>query len=109
MSFDILKAAYGRQVEGLTRLGVNQISKEVFLTTYLHVYRVSLITSNIMSGFAATGLVLRELDRVLYTLNPVVRTPSPVPSAESQWESKNPRTLTKVNRQAFHIRSIRRQ
>jgi hypothetical protein len=46
---------------------------------------------------------------VLSQLDPVVRTPSPVPSAESLWESKTPRTIREIGRQATHIRSIRRQ
>ena len=91
------------------RLGVNHISKEEFLTAYLEVHKASFTTSNIQAGFAATGLVLHEPERVLSNLNPVIRTPSPVPSAESVWESKTPRNLTEVARQATHIRSIRRQ
>jgi hypothetical protein len=65
------------------RLGVNHISKEEFLTAYLRAHKSSFITSNIQAGFAATGLVLDEPDRVLSNLDPVIRTPSPVLSAES--------------------------
>jgi hypothetical protein len=107
--FSPLKTAYGRQVEGLMRLGVNHISKEEFLTAYLEAHKASFITSNIQAGFVATGLVPYEPERVLSNLNPVIRTPSPVPSAESLWESKTPRNLTEVARQATYIRSIRRQ
>ena len=81
--FGPLKTAYGRQIEGLMRLGVNHISKEEFLTAYLVAHKASFTTSNIQAGFAATGLVPDDPDRVLSNLNPVVRTPSPVPSAES--------------------------
>ena len=35
--FSPLKTVYGRQVEGLMRLGVNHILKEEFLTAYLKV------------------------------------------------------------------------
>ena len=107
--FSPLKTAYGRQVEGLMRLGVNHISKEEFLTAYLEVHKASFTTSNIQAGFAATRLVPYEPERVLSNLNPVIRTPSPVPSAESVWESKTPRNLMEVARQATHIRSIRGQ
>ena len=107
--FSPLKTAYGRQVEGLIRLGVNHISKEEFLTAYLRAHKASFTTSNIQAGFAATGLVPYDPERVLSNLSPVIRTPSPVPSAESLWESKTPRNLTEVARQATHIRSIRRQ
>jgi hypothetical protein len=107
--FGPLKIAYGRQVEGLMRLGVNHISKEEFLTAYLMTHNTSFTTSNVQAGFAATGLVPYEPDRVLSTLHSVVRTPSPVPSAESAWESKTPQNLKELNRQATYIRSIRRQ
>ena len=107
--FSPLKTAYGRQVERLMRLSVNHISKEEFLSAYLLAHRASFTTSNIQAGFAATGLVPYELDRVLSTLHPIVRTPSPVPSAESAWGSKTPQNLRELNRQATHIRSIRRQ
>ena len=107
--FSPLKTAYGHQVEGLMRLGVNHISKEEFLAAYLTTHQASFTTKNIQAGFAATGLVPYEPERVLSNLNPVIRTPSPVPSAESLWESKTPRNLTEVARQATHIRSIRRQ
>ena len=107
--FSPLKTNYGCQVEGLMRLGVNHISKEEFLSAYIPVHIATFTTSNIQAGFAATGLVLYEPERVLSTLNPVIRTPSPVPLAESVWESKTPRNLMEVARQATHIRSIRRQ
>ena len=76
---------------------------------YLKAHKATFTTSNIQAGFAATELVPYEPERVLSTLNPIVRTPSPVPLAESVWESKTPRNLTEVARQATHIRSIRRQ
>ena len=107
--FGPLKTAYGYQVEGLMRLGVNHISKEEFLTAYLEAHQSSFTTKNIQAGFAATGLVPDEPDRVLLRLDPVVRTPSPVSSAESLWESKTPRTIRDISRQATYIRSLRRQ
>jgi hypothetical protein len=107
--FGPLKTAYGRQVEGLMRLGVNHITKEEFLTAYLAVHATSFTTSNIRGGFAATGLVRSDPERVLSTLHPTLRTPSPVPSAESIWDPKTPRNLREMQRQATHIRSIRRQ
>jgi hypothetical protein len=90
------------------RLGVNHISKQEFLTAYLRAHQSSFTPKNIQAGFTATGLVPDEPDRVLSQLDPVVRTPSPVLSAESLWESKTPRTIREISRQATHIRSIRR-
>ena len=106
--FGPLKTAYGHRIEGIIRLGVNHISKEEFLSTYLPAHAASFTTKNIQAGFAATGLVPYDPDRVLSTLNPVVRTPSPVPSAESTWDPKTPRNLKEMNRQATHIRSQQR-
>ena len=104
--FGPLKTAYGRQVEGLMRLGVNHISKEEFLIAYLAVHNSLFSTSNIKAGFAATGLVPNDPERVLSQLDPVVRTPSPVLSAESLWESKIPQTKREIDRQAVYICSI---
>jgi hypothetical protein len=107
--FGPLKTAYGRQVEGLMRLGVNHIAKEEFLLAYLAAHKAAFTASNIQASFAATGLVPFDSNQVLSTLGPAVRTPSPVPSAESVWESKTPHNVRDINRQATYIRSIRRQ
>ena len=80
--FSPLKKAYGRQVEGLIRVNVNYISKVEFLSAYIKVCKLSFTTSNILVGFVATSLVPYELDRVLSTLNPIVRTLSLVLLAE---------------------------
>jgi hypothetical protein len=61
----------------------------------------------IQSGFAATGFVPFNPDRVLSTLNPVLRTPSLVPTEESVWESKTPRTIKEIKRQGQHIQAQR--
>ena len=79
------------------------------MEAYLETHKLSFTASSIQAGFAATGLVPYDPDRVLSTLNPIIRTPSPVPSAESVWESKTPCNLGEMNRQATHIRSIRRE
>ena len=81
--FGPLKTVYGSQVEGLIRLGVNHISKEEFLPAYLKAHYSSFSTKSIQAGFAATGLVPDDPDRVLSNLDLVVRTPSPVLSTES--------------------------
>ena len=96
--FSPLKKAYGRQVEGLMRLGVNFISKVEFLSAYIEAHKLSFTTSNILVGFVATSLVPYEPDRVLSTLNPIVRTPSLVLLAELAWEAKTPRNLKEINR-----------
>ena len=95
--FSALKTAYGRQVEGSTRLVVNHVSKEEFLTAHLEAYEASLTTSNAQTGFAATRLVPDKPDRIPSTLDPIVR------------ESKTPRNCRKINRQANLIHLLQRQ
>ena len=107
--FAPLKRSYGKQVESQIRLGINHITKEEFLSIYLHAHREAMSSNNIKSSFEATGLVPYEPDRVLSCLNPIIRTPSPVPSAESLWESKTPSNAAEIQRQATHIRTIRQK
>jgi hypothetical protein len=96
--FSPLKVLYGKQVEGKIRLSVNHINKDEFLQLYHPAHAQAITEKNIRSGFTATGLVPFDPDRVLSTLNPTVRTPSPVPTEESVWESKIPRTIKEVKR-----------
>ena len=106
--FGPLKALYGKEVEGQMRLGVNHMTKEEFLPVYHRAHVAAITAKNIQSSFRATGLVPYDPDQVLLTLNPVVRTPSPVHAEESEWESKTPRNLSEVRRQAKHIQDQRR-
>jgi hypothetical protein len=106
--FSPLKASYGRQVEGKMRLGINHINKEEFLHLYYPAHVQAITEKNIQSGFAATGLVPYDPDRVLSTLNPIVRTPSPVPTEASVWESKTPKTVPEIKQQGKHIQDQRR-
>jgi hypothetical protein len=106
--FGPLKASYGKEVEGQMRLGINHINKEEFLSVYYRAHIAAITVKNIQSGFRATGLVPYDPEQVLSVLNPVVRTPSPVCTEGSEWESKTPRNLSEVKRQAKHIRDQRR-
>jgi len=63
--------------------------------------------ANICSGFAATGLVPFDLERVLSKLDPIIQTPSPILTVGSQWESKTPHIVTNIERQARYIREQR--
>jgi hypothetical protein len=64
-----LKRSYGRQVENLIRAGVSHIDKSDFLSAYFTA-RIEALTLNIVrSGFAATGLVPYDPERVLLKLN----------------------------------------
>ena len=107
--FGPLKRAYGNKVESRTRLGINHVSKEDFLSIYLEAHKVATTSNNIQSSFEATGLVPYEPNRVLSRLEPILRTPSPVPSAESVWESKTPSNAVEIQKQATYIRTIRQK
>jgi hypothetical protein len=75
--FAALKRSYGRRVEMKMGLGVNHIDKQEFLLLYQQARAEALHESNIRSGFAATGLVPYEPDRVLSLLQAQIQTPSP--------------------------------
>ena len=66
--FSVLKQLYGQYVEQLIRLGIQYINKQEFLRLYQQARMEVLHSSNIQSGFAAIGLILYNLDRVLSRL-----------------------------------------
>jgi hypothetical protein len=91
------------------RLGINHISKDEFLPAYYPAHAQAITEKNVRSSFLATGLVLFDPERVLSGLNPIVRTPSPVPTeGSSSWESKTPQNLKEIKRQGKHIQEQRR-
>jgi hypothetical protein len=106
--FSPLKRAYGSQVESQMRLGVNHVAKEDFLSLYYGAHVQAITASNIRSGFAATGLVPLDPDRVLSTLEAYIQTPSPASSKESVWQSRTPYTLQDTAHQASFITRDRR-
>jgi hypothetical protein len=75
--FSVLKRSYGRLVEQKMSLGVNHIDKHEFLPLYQQARAEALHESNLRSGFAATGPVPYEPDRVLSLLHAQYHTPSP--------------------------------
>lgn len=77
--FAVLKRSYGRQVEDLIRAGVSHINKSDFLLAYLTARTESITSNTVRSGFAATGLVPYDPERVLSKLNTQLRTPTPPP------------------------------
>ena len=66
---------YGRQIEGLIYTGVNYINKPDFLIVYVLAREESIAINIVYSGFAATGLVPYNPNRVLSKLNTQLRTP----------------------------------
>jgi hypothetical protein len=66
--FAPLKTAYREQVERLERGGVNAIGKEHFTSLYSNARVRAFTSKNIKAGFAASGLFLFNLERVLRTV-----------------------------------------
>jgi hypothetical protein len=83
--FGPLKRAYGRQIEDLIRMYINHVSKLEFLCTFREAFFTSITERNIQGGFAGTGLVPYDPERVLSKLDVKLRTPTPPTS--------RPRTL----------------
>ncbi|KAF4546842.1 Hypothetical protein D9617_195g075130 [Elsinoe fawcettii] len=106
--FAPMKKAYGQQVEAKMRLGNNHIDKVEFLSAFAVVHRQVMTTSNIKAGFAASGLVPFNPTQVLDKLDPILSTPSPRGS-DSTWESKTPKTIPEIKKQARLIQSSKRQ
>jgi hypothetical protein len=83
-------------------LGVNHIDKQEFLLLYQQARTQALHESNIRSGFAATGLVPYEPDRVLSLLHTQLHTPSPQlqPQADpSPYTAATPHNITELQQQ----------
>jgi len=98
--FSVLKRSYGRHVEQKMSLGVNHIDKQDFLPLYQQARAEALHENNLRAGFAATGLVPYEPDRVLLLLNTQYRTPSPqLLPQEQAWTSETPHNITQLQHQ----------
>ncbi|KAF4547211.1 Hypothetical protein D9617_52g060320 [Elsinoe fawcettii] len=106
--FAPMKKAYGQQVEAKMRLGNNHIDKAEFLSAFAIVHRQAMTTGNIKAGFAASGLAPFNPVQVLDKLDPILSTPSPRGS-DSTWESKTPKTIPEIKKQARLIQSAKRQ
>jgi hypothetical protein len=108
--FSVLKRSYGQRVEQLMSLGVNHIDKQDFLPLYQQARAESLYEKTIHSGFAATGLVPYEPDRVLSLLHAQFHTPIPTPSPQlrpqiqNTWTAETPHDITQLQHQTALIR-----
>ena len=79
--FAPLKAAYRDQVDRLEQGGVNTIGKEHFTALYSPARKAAFTSKNIKAGFAASGLIPFNPDRVLRSI--------PAPPAEPAIPSVN--------------------
>ncbi|KAL1983171.1 hypothetical protein VTN96DRAFT_421 [Rasamsonia emersonii] len=75
--FAVLKRAYVRLMGNNMLLGINHIDKLDFLEAYPKAHTEAFKSENIKNGFAATGLVPFQPDRVLQQLNIQLKTPTP--------------------------------
>ena len=107
--FAVLKRSYGRQIEDLMRVGVNHIDKSDFLSAYSTARTEALTSNTVRSGFAATGLVPYDPERVLSKLNTQLRTPTPPPPSATEqapWVLETPHNIQELERQAKAIRDF---
>jgi len=105
--FGPLKHFYGQRVQTCMRLGINHIDKIEFLEHYRPARHQALIKSNICSGFAATGLVPFNPERVLSALPAKTPTPpSTSHSNESIWIGKTPHNIQELQRQTRFISGL---
>jgi hypothetical protein len=75
--FAILKRAYGRQIKGYIRNGVNYINKPDFLHTFYTTRTEAMTLANVQSSFVATRLVPYDPERVLSKLYTQLKTLTP--------------------------------
>jgi len=99
--FSVLKQSYGYLVEQIMSCSVNHIDKQEFLSLYRQARQTALHQNNIQQGFAATGLVPYNPDRVLSQLHTEYRTPSPQrPQSNGSWAAETPHNIVELQHQA---------
>jgi hypothetical protein len=89
------------------RRGSHHIDKQDFLEAYLIARTEAATTANIQSGFAATGLVPHDPERVLSKLCTQLKTPTPPSSSHAQasqpWQFQTPHDTAQLELQAKAI------
>jgi len=103
--FAPLKQAYGQQVQKSMHLGINHIDKQGFLLLYQS-SRKALSAANIQSGFAATGLVPFNPQRMLDMLNIQSKKITPPSSSHGPWVAKTPHSTAEVQKQMQLIKGL---
>ena len=87
-------------------MGVHHIDKSDFLLAYFTARTGSLTSNTIYSGFAATGLVPYDPERVLSKLNTQLRTPTPpllLITQQASWVPETPHNIQELELQAKTI------
>ena len=107
--FAVLKRRYGQQIQGYMRRGTHHIDKQDFLQAYLIARTEAASIANIQSGFAATGLVPHDPERVLSKLYTQLKTPTPPSSSHAQapqpWQFQTPHDTIQLELQARAIQN----
>jgi hypothetical protein len=107
--FAVLKRQYGQQIQDYMRKGTHHIDKQDFLEAYLIARTEAATIANIQSGFAATGLVPHDPERVLLKLRTQLKTPTPPSSSHVQapepWQFKTPHDTAQLELQARAIQN----
>ena len=102
--FSPLKRAYGDQISGLARNGINHITELEFLPAFSAAFSKVFSKENICSSFRGAGLVPFDPEAVLSKLDIRLRTPTPPPVEVTQWEAKTPSNARELGAQLTLIR-----
>jgi hypothetical protein len=106
--FSPLKKAYGKQIEGLIRGGQTHITKEDFFPAFQVAFQESMTIQNVQGGFRGTGITPFDPQRVLDTLPPCAKTPTPLnsrPSTAQAWDPRTPKNTTDASQQSAFIKT----
>ena len=89
-----LKHYYGQKIREMVQNGIHAIDKMDFLSIYTKIHGQAFSEINILSGFAAVGLIPLKPERVLAKLNIKILTPpSSSSSNQSFYLGKTPANL----------------
>ena len=106
--FSPLKKAYSKQIEDLMHSSQTYIIKEDFFPVFQVVFQESMTISNIQGGFRGTGIIPFDPQRVLDTLPPCTKIPTPsnsCPSTAQTWNPITPKNATDASRQSAFIKT----
>jgi hypothetical protein len=94
--FNLLKQAYGREIERLIRCSITHVSKTEFFPAFYAAHQATMTERNVKSAFRGAGLVPLDPESVVSKLDVQLRTPTPaeeVASPSTPWVSKTPKTV----------------
>ncbi|KAJ3542019.1 hypothetical protein NM208_g4316 [Fusarium decemcellulare] len=104
--FNLLKDAYGREIEHLMRCSVTHISKTEFFPAFYAAHQATMTERNIRSAFRGAGLVPLDPENVISKLDVQLRTPTPpqeVTSPTTPWVSRTPKTIREAQSQSEYL------